>query len=100
VRQEQRQVMNDFTESKMFRLIDREHWPAIQFYMLTQCRDRGYTLPKGTALGGDTTNNVVIGSVTITPIKSGDFLAGPDRDGSNELGGRIIDAEPEPDEPA
>ena len=50
VRQEQRQVMGDFAESKTFELMSEKHWPSIQYYLSTQCKDRGYVLPKGTAL--------------------------------------------------
>jgi hypothetical protein len=49
VRQEQRQVMGDF-ESKTFESMSEKHWPSIQYYLSTQCKDRGYVLPKGTAL--------------------------------------------------
>ena len=77
--------MGDFTESKAFELIGEKHWPAIQYYLSTQCKDRGYVLPKGTTLGGDTMNNVVIGSVVVVPIKSGEFVSGPDADGANEI---------------
>jgi hypothetical protein len=70
VRREQHQIMGDFTESKMFRMIDKEHWPAIAFYLSQQHKDRGY---RGTVQFGDTVNNsVTIGSVVVKP--SGKFV--------------------------
>lgn len=95
-RREARATMGDFAEAKQFELIGDRHWPAIQFYLMTQCRDRGYVMPKGTAVGGETTTNITIGAVNIMPIRSGDFVGGgPDADGANILGGSVID----PDEP-
>ena len=65
VRQEQRQVMGDF-ESKTFELMSEKHWPSIQYYLSTQCKDRGYVLPKGTALNtGEVASTMVIQNVTI-----------------------------------
>jgi hypothetical protein len=95
VRQEQRGVMGDFTESKMFELIGEKHWPAIQFYLSTQCRDRGYVLPKGTALNTGDVSNVTINSVIIRTVESGRYLTEPpvEIDGRSLIGGReAIDA--------
>ena len=65
VRQEQRQVMGDF-ESKTFESMSEKHWPSIQYYLSTQCKDRGYVLPKGTALNtGEVASTMVIQNVTI-----------------------------------
>jgi hypothetical protein len=74
VRREQRQVLGDFAEGKMVRMMDKEHWPAIQFYLLTQCKDRGYVLPKGTQLGDVTNNTMVVSSVIVQPIEHNKFL--------------------------
>ena len=72
---EQRQVMGDFAESKTFELMAEKHWPSIQYYLSTQCRDRGYILPRGTALGGDVTNSTtVIQNVVVQAVPSGKFL--------------------------
>jgi hypothetical protein len=72
---EARAKMKDFAESQTFSLMKDKHWGALQYFLSTQCQDRGYILPRGTQLGGEsTTNTVVIGSVTITPIESGKFL--------------------------
>jgi hypothetical protein len=57
-RRQARQKMGDFTESQQFQLIREKHWPTIQYYLSTQCKDRGYILPRGTQLGGDTVNNM------------------------------------------
>jgi hypothetical protein len=66
--------MGDFSESKMFELIGEKHWPAIQFYLSTQCRDRGYVLPKGTALNSDVSNTLMIASVVVNAVPSGKFV--------------------------
>jgi hypothetical protein len=63
---QQRQVMGDFAESKTFELMSEKHWPSIQYYLSTQCKDRGYVLPKGTALNtGEVASTMVIQNVTI-----------------------------------
>lgn len=72
---EQRQVMGDFAELKTFELMAEKHWPSIQYYLSTQCKDRGYVIPKGTTLGGDVTNSTtVIQSVRIEAVPSGRFI--------------------------
>jgi hypothetical protein len=75
VKRQARAKMGDFTESKQFELIAEKHWPAIQYYLSTQCKDRGYVLPRGTALNAESTTNVtMIGSVTVTAVESGKFI--------------------------
>jgi hypothetical protein len=69
---------------------------APSFVLLTLCRERGFVLPKG-AMIGDSVSTVQIGSVTITPIRSGEFV-GPEIvvDGRAILGGRKPDDDDEP----
>jgi hypothetical protein len=52
VRREQHQIMGDFTESKMFRMIDKEHWPAVAYYLTSQHADRGYAVRSTLDTGG------------------------------------------------
>ena len=39
---EARELTKDYAESKLLGFIDRNHWPALKFYLMTQARDRGY----------------------------------------------------------
>jgi hypothetical protein len=100
-RRQARAKMGDFTESKAFELINEKHWPAIQYYLSTQCRDRGYVLPKGTTLGGETTSNVVISSVVVNAVPSGTFVGEAPQieidEPSVHGGSKVI--EPDDDEP-
>jgi hypothetical protein len=43
--------MGDYTESQMFVLIREKHWPSIQYYLSTQCRERGYGLSQRSGKG-------------------------------------------------
>jgi hypothetical protein len=103
---EAKEKIKDLAESQLVQLLNAKDWRAVQFTLLTLAWDRGYSLPKGTALTGEVINSVTIGSVTVQPIASGHFyddngrLLGPgdaviDPDGSSILGGRVIDNEPE-----
>ena len=95
---EARQRMGDFTEGRLFELIKARDYRAIAFYLSTQCRDRGYGLPRGATLG-DNQTNVTIQSVTISPIRSGEFLDAPgiEIDGRAVLGGRTIEPDDDDD---
>ena len=74
VKVEAKERMKDVAESKTFELMKERHWPSIQYFLATQCKDRGYLLPKGTQLNtGEVTNGVVIQSVTINAVESGHF---------------------------
>jgi hypothetical protein len=102
---EQRGTLGDFAESQMVTLMSEKHWPAIQFYLSTQCRDRGYVLPKGTALNAEVSNTMMISSVIVNAVPSGKYLAEApgaeiEVDGRSLLGGReVIDVKPDaPDE--
>jgi hypothetical protein len=87
---EARRVMGDFTEGKFFNLIKDKHWPAIQYYLSTQCKDRGYVLPKGTALNTGDTTNMIVQNVIINAIESGKF---EDPLGEPAAGGTTIEGE-------
>jgi hypothetical protein len=101
VRREQHQVMGDFAESKLFKLIDRDHFPAVSYYLSNLHKDRGYS---STGLGGDMVNNVTIGTVNVVSVPSGTFLPaadgvviGPAGDApSVHRGSKTIDHEPDP----
>ena len=76
VKIEAREKIKDLAEAQLVQLLNAKDWRAVQFLLLTLGKDRGYTLPKGSSLNAEsTTNNVVIGSVTIQPIESGKFLS-------------------------
>jgi len=83
--------MKDFAESQTIALMKDKHWGALQYFLSTQCWDRGYILPRGAQLGGETTNSIVIGSVTIMPIESGKFIGGPDTIEHESLTGGLVD---------
>jgi hypothetical protein len=88
---EARAKMKDFAESQTFSLMRDRHWGALQYFLSTQCQDRGYVVPKGTALGGEMNSTMVIGSVTINAITPDHFfdengrLMGP--------GGEVIESD-------
>ncbi|HZZ22283.1 MAG TPA: hypothetical protein VFE60_06755 [Roseiarcus sp.] len=66
---ETRAKMGDNTESRLYALIRAGDYRAISYYLTTQCRDRGYGLPKGAVLNAETTaNNFVIGTVNIMSV--------------------------------
>jgi hypothetical protein len=93
VMREARAKMKDFAESQTIALMRDKHWGALQYFLSTQCQDRGYVLPRGAQLSGDTTNNVMIGSVTIQPIESGKFLTAAGVEIESVTGGLIDDVE-------
>ena len=65
--------MGDFAESKLFQLIEKADVRAIQFYLSSVHRKRGYGLQPGEALQvGDT--NLTIQNVKIISVPSGQFL--------------------------
>jgi hypothetical protein len=91
-RRQARAKMGDFAESKTFELMSEKYWPAIQYYLSTQCKDRGYILPKGVALGGDVTNNnLIVQSIVVQPIESGRFVDGDGRLIEQSVSGEIVD---------
>jgi hypothetical protein len=110
---EERQKVGDLAEARLFKLISEGDYRAITFYLTTMCRDRGYSLPKGTSLNTGDVSNVMIGSVVIRAVESGKYLAEPpdvtiegpsatvvplrviEGDGRSALGGRTTDVEPE-----
>jgi hypothetical protein len=83
----------DFAESRLFGLMGKDHFPSLHLYLTTKCKDRGYALPKGTALNSEVTNNLVIQSVTIEAVKSGDFL-----DDIKTIEGELGTPEPDKDD--
>jgi hypothetical protein len=46
VRQEQRQVMGDFAESKTFELMSEKHWPSIQYYLRLSAKTAATSCPR------------------------------------------------------
>jgi hypothetical protein len=81
-----KRAMGDFTESKIFSLINKEHFPSIEYYLSTQCPDRGYVRPKGSGpngLGG--TTNVSITQVTVNAIDSGKWFEAEEKTGDLKL---------------
>jgi hypothetical protein len=96
---EARQKLGDLAESKLVSLVQAGDYRAIALVLTTLCKGRGYTLPKGSALNTEAMANVKIGSVNILPIKSGEYVGGPEieLDGRSVMGGRII--EPDDEEP-
>ena len=96
VKVEAREKLLDLSEQRLFELIDQRDLKAICYHLSTQGRSRGYILPKGAALTAETTNNVVIQSVTIRAVESGKFVTGPDEvDEPSVLGGSKLLVDPE-----
>jgi hypothetical protein len=98
VQWEARQKLGDLAESKLVAMVNAGDYRAVALVLTTICRDRGYVLPKGAALNGEVVGTVTIGSVTINPVRSGEFLVGPaiEIDGRAVHGGRLI--EPDDDD--
>jgi hypothetical protein len=70
-----RENLTDDAEEGLEELIKRRDFKAIQLRLLTHGKNRGYVLPRGTALNaGDVTNNVVITQVEIRAIDSGKWF--------------------------
>ena len=89
---DERDGLIDFTEKKLWQRVNAGDTKAIIFTLSTIGKTRGWTFPRGTELSfGDTTNNVVIGSVVIQPIKSGEFVTGPPEIEIESVTGGIID---------
>jgi hypothetical protein len=69
-----RAAMGDLAERKLYDLINEGHFPAIWAYLTTMCKDRGYVPAKGAAMNLGETTNVMIGSVNIVAVPSGQFV--------------------------
>lgn len=90
---EAREKLGDLAESKLIALVNAGDYRAISLVLLTICRNRGYVLPKGATIG-DSVNSVTIGSVIIQPVKSGEYIGGPDQptiEGESVDGGVVHD---------
>ena len=91
-----REGLIDFTEQKMFQKIAEGDGKMIIFALSTIGRTRGYQLPRGTEVNFGDVSDTMVTSVVVNAVPSGQFIEGPDDlDGSNILGGRIIDVEPD-----
>ena len=90
---EARAKIKDLAEAQLVQLLNAKDWRAVQFVLLTLGKDRGYTLPKGSALNTEATTNVTISSVNILPIKSGEFIGGDQLtiEGESLTGGVVDD---------
>jgi hypothetical protein len=75
VQREAREKLGDLAESKLIALVNAGDYRAISLVLLTICRNRGYVLPKGTALYAETTNNLTIGTVNIVSVPHDRYLS-------------------------
>jgi hypothetical protein len=86
-----REKMGDFAESRLFKLIDLGNQRAIEFYLASVHRRRGYGPQPGEALNVGDTTNLVIQKVIITPIASGRFVDHATTIEGESINGEIVD---------
>jgi hypothetical protein len=70
---ESREALGDLAEKKLFELIEQGDFKAIQFYLNTLCRDRGYGWTKDQMPMGDTGVGVIT-TINILAVPSGRYL--------------------------
>lgn len=83
-----REALGDLAEQRLFDQIERGELRAITFYLSTMCKDRGYILPRGTALEQHDTNITVIEAVNVIAIPRGHML--PRKEPAETLPGQRI----------